>query len=525
MRYVFIILTVISLHACKSTELPVAVTFSENPVIAHRGAWKAQNLPQNSIASLKHAIELGCAGSEFDVRMTSDNVLIVNHDPDHKGLFIEETTYSELSKHKLSNGEVLPTLRDYLLAGMDNNYRTGLVCEIKPSKTEGRNELMAEKVLDLVNELNAEKYISYYISFSYELLKKIIEIDPNAKTQFLDGSKSPEILNNDGITGLDYATGVYKRNPEWIESAKKHNLKLNAWTVNKSQDIDMFLTHDFDYITTDMPELVFERMQNRIQKKPENELKVMTYNVRLDIASDEENAWPNRKDFLTSQVLFLEPDILGVQEAKPNQVEDLKASLKNYKFFGKGRDGGQKGEHAGIYFNTKNLSVEQEHTFWLSETPEVVSKGWDAAYPRVCTYGLFTLKQTKQKIWVFNTHLDHIGKVAQKDGMLLILDKIKEVNTTNYPVIIMGDFNVEPDSEVIKILKTQLSDSREKAEVVFGPEGTFNAFKYDEPVTRRIDYIIVSNGIKVEKYATLSSSIDLRFPSDHFPVFVTVIVE
>lgn len=525
MRFIFMALAFLTFNACKSTKAESAFAFAENPVIAHRGAWKALNLPQNSIASLKHAIELGCTGSEFDVRMTADNVLVVNHDPDYNGLFIEETTYSELSKHKLSNGEVLPTLRDYLLAGMENNPGTGLVCEIKPSKTEGRNVLMAEKVLDLVNELNAEKYISYYISFSYEFLKKIIEIDPNAKTQFLDGSKSLEILNNDGITGLDYATGVYKRNPEWIESAKKHNLKLNAWTVNKSQDIDMFLAHDFDYITTDMPELVFERMQNRIQKKPENELKVMTYNVRLDIASDEENAWPNRKDFLTSQVLFLQPDILGVQEARPNQVEDLKESLKDYEFIGKGRDGGQEGEHAGIYYNSNKLSVEKEHTFWLSETPDVVSKGWDAAYPRVCTYGLFTMKQTKQKIWVFNTHLDHIGKVAQKDGMLLILDKIKEVNTTNYPVIIMGDFNVEPDSEVIKILKTQLSDSREKAEVVFGPEGTFNAFKYDEPVIRRIDYIMVSDGINVEKYATLSSSIDLRFPSDHFPVFVTVIVE
>lgn len=264
---------------------------------------------------------------------------------------------------------------------------------------------------------------------------------------------------------------------------------------------------------------------NQAHVTSENDLKVMTYNLRLDIASDKENAWPHRKEFLSSQILFLEPDILGVQEARPNQVEDLKASLKNYEFIGKGRDGGQEGEHAGIYYNTTKLSVEQEHTFWLSKTPDVVSKGWDSAYPRVCTYGLFTSKGSKQKIWVFNTHLDHVGEVAQKEGMQLILDKIKDVNTQNYPVIIMGDFNVEPNSEVVKILKTQLSDSREKAEVVFGPEGTFNAFKYEVPVTRRIDYIMVSEGIKVEKYATLSSAIDLRFPSDHFPVFVKLIIK
>lgn len=525
MRFIFMALAFLTFNACKSTKAESAFAFAENPVIAHRGAWKALNLPQNSIASLKHAIELGCTGSEFDVRMTADNVLVVNHDPDYNGLFIEETTYSELSKHKLSNGEVLPTLRDYLLAGMENNPGTGLVCEIKPSKTEGRNVLMAEKVLELVDELKAEKYISYYISFSYELLKRIIEINPNAKTQYLDGSKSPETLRDDGVSGLDYAIHIFKRKPEWIESAKAHNLKLNAWTVNRTKDIDLFLANGFDYITTDEPELVFERIQYRSQNKSENDLKVMTYNLRLDIASDKENAWSNRKNFLSSQILFLEPDILGVQEARPNQVEDLKESLKDYEFIGKGRDGGQEGEHAGIYYNSNKLSVEKEHTFWLSETPDVVSKGWDAAYPRVCTYGLFTFKESKLKIWVFNTHLDHVGKVAQKEGMLLILDKIKEVNTTNYSVINMGDFNVEPDSEVIKILKTQLSDSREKAEVVFGPEGTFNAFKYDEPVTRRIDYIMVSDGINVEKYATLSSSIDFRFPSDHFPVFVELRVE
>lgn len=250
------------------------------------------------------------------------------------------------------------------------------------------------------------------------------------------------------------------------------------------------------------------------------EVRVMTYNLRLDIASDNENAWPHRKRFLSSQILFLEPDILGVQEARPNQVADLKEALPYYKFIGKGRDGEQKGEHSGIYYNSKKVSVAQEHTFWLSTTPEQVSTDWDAAYPRVCTFGLFTLKENNKKIWVFNTHLDHIGEVARKEGMKLILAKIKAVNTKNYPVLIMGDFNVEPDSELVTSLKLQFLDSRNQAKYVFGPEGTFNGFKYNEPVTQRIDYIMVSNQIEVEKYAVLSSAINLKFPSDHFPVFV-----
>ncbi|HUH26994.1 glycerophosphodiester phosphodiesterase family protein [Gelidibacter sp.] len=255
-------MSVIIFNSCKSTQVESSGVIAKNPVIAHRGAWKAENLPQNSIASLKHAIALGCAGSEFDVRMTADHVLVVNHDPDYKGLVIEDHTFSELAKHNLSNGESVPTLKEYLLAGMENNPNTGLVCEIKPSKTKGRNVLMAENVMALVGELKAERYMSYYISFSYEILEKIIEINPYAKTQFLDGSMSPEALKKSGISGLDYAANVFRKNPEWIKRAKEHHLKLNVWTVNKEKDMDWFLNYGFDYITTDEPELLFERIKN-----------------------------------------------------------------------------------------------------------------------------------------------------------------------------------------------------------------------------------------------------------------------
>ena len=259
MRYILIVLVFIGLNACKSSQMTSSIKFADNPVIAHRGAWKAKNLPENSIASLKHAIALGCSGSEFDVRMTSDHVLIVNHDPHYNDLLIEESTYSELSKQKLSNGETLPTLKEYLLAGMENNPSTGLVCEIKPSKIEGRNVLLAEKVLEMVNEANAQSYISYYISFSFELLERVLQINPDAKTQYLDGSMSPRDLMESGILGLDYAMPVFKENLQWIESAKKLNLKLNAWTVNEKNDMDWFLGYGFDYITTNEPELLFER--------------------------------------------------------------------------------------------------------------------------------------------------------------------------------------------------------------------------------------------------------------------------
>jgi endonuclease/exonuclease/phosphatase family metal-dependent hydrolase len=256
-------------------------------------------------------------------------------------------------------------------------------------------------------------------------------------------------------------------------------------------------------------------------------LTIMTYNLRLDIASDGENAWPNRKDFLISQVLFYAPDIMGVQEALPNQMDNLKSGLSAYKAIGIGRDGNNKGEYSAIFYNAKKLKVENENTFWLSKTPERVSKGWDAAYPRICTYGLFTDLKSSKSFWVFNTHLDHVGKQAQLNGIKLIQQKIAEVNTKKYPVILMGDFNVEPNSLLIKKLSEDMLNTETVAKSTFGPNGTFNGFKFNEPVTRKIDYIFMSksHNLEVNKQAVLSASINLKYPSDHFPVYAEFTLE
>ncbi len=234
------------------------ISFADNPVVAHRGAFKKNNFPENSIAALKHAIELRCAGSEFDVRMTADDSLIINHDPHYHKLEIEKTTFAELAQFKLSNNENLPTLREYLLAGLVNNKQTRLVLEIKPSGiSKERGKLIAEKVVNLVKELRAGPMI-VYISFDYDILKKIIEIDGKAVTQYLNGDKSPEDLKADKISGADYHLSVFQKKPEWIDEAKKSKIVLNAWTVNKAEDMQWLLSKGFDYITTNEPELLFE---------------------------------------------------------------------------------------------------------------------------------------------------------------------------------------------------------------------------------------------------------------------------
>lgn len=256
-------------------------------------------------------------------------------------------------------------------------------------------------------------------------------------------------------------------------------------------------------------------------------LKLITYNIRLQTESDGANSWTNRKDFLTGQLKFYGPDIFGVQEALPQQVIDLANSFPDFGVVGTGRDGFGKGESSNIFYRSSRFNLIDSGTFWLSDTPGKISKGWDAALNRVCTYALLKDKRTKKTFWVFNTHLDHIGELARTKSLELILHTIDSLNKKKCPAFLMGDFNSEPQSARIGALREKMNDTRLVSEAPpFGPEGTFNGFKHDQPVKNLIDYIFVSksSGIRVLKYAILSDSKDLRYPSDHLPVYVEVTI-
>jgi len=254
------------------------------------------------------------------------------------------------------------------------------------------------------------------------------------------------------------------------------------------------------------------------------EVSVMSYNIKYANENDGENSWSKRKDFITDQIQFYEPQILGLQEAVKIQIEYFLDEIDGYSSIGVAReDGRDKGEYTAILYKTEDFEVVETNTFWLSETPEAVSTGWDAALPRICTYALLKDKNSGKEFLVFNTHFDHIGKNARTESAKLILKRIAELNKNELPVFLMGDLNLEPDAEgVINILK-ELQDSRKIARNTFGPEGTFNGFQFDKPVNRRIDYIFVSDQIGISKHAVLTDSNDLKYPSDHLPVFIEAI--
>lgn len=252
---------------------------------------------------------------------------------------------------------------------------------------------------------------------------------------------------------------------------------------------------------------------------PEGQIiKVMTYNLRLNVASDGDNAWPNRRDFLADQINFHAPDVLGTQEGIPSQIDWLDDRLVNYDRIGEGREGGHKGEYSAIYYNRKRLKVKKSGTFWLSETPEKVSTGWDAALPRIVSWARFSDRTDGRDFFAFNTHFDHVGTEARLQSTELILTMIDSLNKGGLPFVLTGDLNLTPETAPLQKLAGVLTDAYVASPYRLGPAGTFTGFNYDEPAKRRIDYIMVKPGVKVLNFATLTDAKNRRFPSDHFPL-------
>ncbi len=231
-------------------------------IIAHRGYWKTEGSAQNSIAALMKADSIGVYGSEVDIWISSDGTPVVNHDAtvtlEGKQLRLDETPLATLQQVKLSNGEQLPTVEEYLDA-FEQCKKIKLIIEFKSHKLQEQERELARKVIGMVHERGLQEKVEY-IAFGIHFLQLVRQLDPQARVYYLNGDLSPGVLSTMGVAGPDYNTSVFARHPQWVKAAHELGQKVNVWTVNTPEDIRKMIDLKVDYITTDEPLRVKEML-------------------------------------------------------------------------------------------------------------------------------------------------------------------------------------------------------------------------------------------------------------------------
>lgn len=266
------------------------------------------------------------------------------------------------------------------------------------------------------------------------------------------------------------------------------------------------------------------------QELIEAPLRTMSFNLRYNHPDDGYHAWPHRRDLVADIIRLHDADLLGLQEVLPGQVTDLLHMLPEYAIFGVARDTGRSSEFVPICYRRSRLQLLDGGTFWLSETPDAMSRGWDAALNRIATWARFEDRRTGKQFLFFNTHLDHRGQEARQQSVHLLLDRIRQYNLDRLPVLLSGDFNAEPNDTPYRLLTARpdtvgLRDARQEALSVMGPAGTWAGFQVPRKLGGRIDYLFCQHNVSVLRYATLTDGWNRQLPSDHLPVMAEVLID
>ncbi len=252
--------------------------------------------------------------------------------------------------------------------------------------------------------------------------------------------------------------------------------------------------------------------------------KVGTFNVRFDNSRDSGNLWVARAPVVANLIRYHDFDVFGVQEALKNQLNDISRALPEYAVYGKGRDDGKEaGEHSSIYYKKDMFKLLKSGDFWLSATPDVPGKGWDATCcNRIASWVQLQDVKSKKKFFMFNVHFDHQGVIARKESGKLMVQKIKEIAGTE-PVLLTGDFNGGRESEWYKTLanSTVVRDSYKDVKYPYENNASSNGFRVPRGMGV-IDHIFISKHFKASKWGILTDTYFGKFPSDHFPVAATV---
>lgn len=490
-------------------------------IIAHRGFWKADGAVQNGLVALQAARDAkGCRGVECDTRLTADSVLVIVHDRDLGGKHIDAMPYEQVARYRTANGEAIPTAESYMQKAAqlcDSTFK--LFFEIKPAQSNSQRGTYVNQCVDLVRRHGMAPRTEF-ISFDLEMCKLLAARCPDIPVAYLGGDRTPEELHRHGIDGIDYHYSTLLRHPEWIQQAHALGMSVNAWTVDDKDIAQKMSRLGVDWITTNEP----MRMKTWLQDEPT--YRFMSFNIRQSgfPEYDGEHAWPNRKEAVVKMLRDEAPDAFGVQEMLPGQRDYLRAHLPEYGMVGVGRDDGhEEGENMAIFYLKKRFRILKERTLWLSETPDSVSFGWDAACRRTVTETVLQDKQTKGIIHYFNTHLDHVGKVARRESVVLLCRWMQEAARDGAPVLLSGDMNSSLADTIFTPLFEAgflpfrwLTPQTDEEESFNGYGIVSNAFA-NNTGANVIDHFFAKNLFAIQ-FKTLVGFYGVPYISDHYPI-------
>ena len=461
-------------------------------VVAHRGYWQAEGAAQNSIRALVKADSVGCHASEFDVWITADDVLVVNHDPTINGLDIETGKSKKLLKCRLKNGERLSTLDAYLEKA--KGLKIDLVLELKPHKNTAREDLAIAKILEMVKAKGLESRMTY-ISFSRNAFDGFVA--KSGRPTFFLTSVAPDVLKEIGGTGPDYHISTFRKHTEWVSMFKQMGMPINVWTVDSDGDLQWCIDHDVDFVTTNRPERAFELIKEAAA--PEK-LRVMSYNLRFGELAD--------LDELAKQIKDLNPDFVALQEVDVNTDRSISPHINGRNMVSElaGLTG-----MFGYYARTINFGPGYYGIAILSKHPCVKMERFELPDPfnveaRVLMKGVFELHGKKEIVFAA-THFDWKDASTRTLQAKTVLDRLRG---ESMPVILGGDFNDGPDAEAIRLIKAEMDDLT-NTDITF-PEDNM-----------KLDYLFSMPKGKVELTNTFVPVSEKR-KSDHLPVVSDIIV-
>lgn len=475
--------------------LILSVYATRPAVVAHRGYHRADGSAENSIRALVKADSINAEYCEFDVWISADDELFVNHNADINGVVIETSKAKAIAPNRLKNGEPIPTLDAFLDTAATLNI--GLVLEVKPHKDQTRENVAVPKIIEMVKSKGLNDRTTY-ITFSANACRLLAE-QSGRPVYYLTGS-SPETVAELGATGPDFHISHFRKNPDWIKTFHAMGMPVNIWTVDKPEDILYGIAEGVDFITTNEPELTQKLISDNYDTR---EFTIMSYNLRFgELATMDELAAEikaQRPDFVALQ----EVDVNSLRTMAPhnngiNFVNELAQRTGMFGYFGKALNFSN-----GGYYGVAILSrypAEKIETIKLPNPKNVE--------PRVMLKGTFLL-ENDMPICFVSTHFDFTSPETQ-----LLQDEyiIKNVINDNLPTIVAGDFNSTPDSETIKTLEqhfVRLSGDRptfpakspeKRLDYIFGyPKDSFKLIETTEATTGKSDHLWVGSIIELKR--------------------------